>query len=83
MTGKFEADWEITVKVRLKNALVHNEPEAERALRELIDDEGGLMNVICGWCDPEDLTLLTVIPVECSLPNYRRRRRDKPAKCSV
>ena len=57
-------DWELVVRVRLRNVMEHDEPEAERAVRELMEDEGGLMNVLAGWGDPDDFTLVSIRPAD-------------------
>ena len=54
------ADWYAVVRVRIKNAMAHDEPEAERAMRELIEDEGGIWQVVVGWADPIDAELLSI-----------------------
>ncbi len=53
--------WEMIVRVKLPHCMEHSEGEA--ALREVIKDEGGPMQVIVGWCDPEDIEIVSLVPV--------------------
>ena len=32
------------------------------AVLELIQDEGGYLNALCGWCDPDDFELISLVP---------------------
>jgi hypothetical protein len=59
-------DWELVVRVKLKNVMEHDEPEAERAVRELIADEGGLWQTLASWTDPEDFELVSIRPAVTS-----------------
>lgn len=56
-------EWEMTVKVRLRNVM---EGESVDVLRGIIADEGGPMQVICGWCDADDLEIVSLLPVQPS-----------------
>ena len=60
------ADWVMTVRVRLNNALEHDEPNAKLALHRCIADEGGPLQVIAGWCEPDDLEVLSLEPIPTS-----------------
>lgn len=53
--------WTMVVKVRLHSAMEHS--EGIEALKEIIRDEGGLMAVISGWCDEDDLELVSLEPI--------------------
>lgn len=55
-------DWEMVVKVKLRNSLLHSTPEAKQILSRMIDEEGGLLQVIQGWCEEEDLALVSLQP---------------------
>lgn len=57
------ATWYAYVRVRIPNAMEHDEPDAEKCLRQAIDDDGGIIQVIIGWCDPDDLKLIRLSPV--------------------
>jgi hypothetical protein len=50
-------EWEMTVKVRLRNVM---DGESVDVLRGIIADEGGPMQVICGWCDSDDLEIVSL-----------------------
>jgi len=51
------ADWFVTVRVLLRDFVDHAEPDAERLVRELLNDECGF----CGCCDwPDDYEILKV-----------------------
>lgn len=54
------ADWEIMIKVTLRNAMDHEEPNPTTTLLECIKEEGGLMQIIAGWCNPQDLEMVGV-----------------------
>ncbi len=57
-----QSDWEMIVRVRVQNAFDHDEPNAESQFREVIADEGGPYAVIIGWCEPEDVEILRLVP---------------------
>jgi hypothetical protein len=58
------ADWIVTVRVRIPDAYEHSEPNAESELRKIIDDEGGIYQVLIGWCDSEKFELVELRPAE-------------------
>lgn len=60
------ADWEMVVKVRLKNVM---DDEDESVLRGIIEDEGGPFQVICGWCDSEDVEIVSLSQLAGASPN--------------
>jgi hypothetical protein len=57
------ADWEMIVRVRLCNAMENGDPLAETILRAAIEEEGGVLSVLMGWCDAEDFEIVSLQPV--------------------
>lgn len=55
-------DWEMVVRVRVRNAIEHAFPCAREQLMDSIRDEGGVWLVLVGWCEPEDLELVSLEP---------------------
>lgn len=53
--------WEMIVKVRLQHCMEHS--EGEGAMRQVIEWEGGPYQVIIGWADPEDVEIISLIPI--------------------
>lgn len=56
----------MTVLVRIRECYEHSEPNARAELLQVIKDEGGLMQVIMGWCEQEDIELLDIVPADTS-----------------
>ena len=62
-TGRLMSDeWEMIVRVRLRNCMDHDVLDAEQELRAAIRDEGGPMSVVCGWCDSDDIEIVSLKP---------------------
>jgi hypothetical protein len=64
MTPDQGADWYAIVRVRINNVMAHNEPDAEKTVRQAIEDEGGIWQAIIGWADPIDTVLLSIEKVK-------------------
>jgi hypothetical protein len=57
-----DSDWEMVVRVRMRNAMDNGDPLAETILRAAIEEEGGVLSVLPGWCDAEDFEIVSLRP---------------------
>jgi len=53
----------MVVRARLRGALLHETPNAKETLERAVAEEGGPLQVICGWCDSDDLEIVSLKPV--------------------
>lgn len=65
------ADWELVVRVRLRNAFDVIDPRdhssienAKKCLLDVIEEEGGIYQALLDWCDDEDFELVSLTPIE-------------------
>lgn len=55
-------DWEMVVRVRIRNCIERDLPDAREILADCIRDDGGVWSVLSGWCEPEDMEILSLEP---------------------
>lgn len=61
-------DWEMVVRVRIRNCIERDLPDAREILADCIRDDGGVWSVLSGWCEPEDMEILSLEPAGAHPP---------------